>query len=91
MPEIERLRATKTDFRQLPAIYYNEGTIAGTYGVYEDIFIKYLHLPVPDWPSEQADNNFPNQPANQTPDDSLDWLDNPALRRFCHTTMVNTW
>jgi uncharacterized protein DUF6589 len=48
MPEIDRLRPYKTVMHQLGAIYEDEGTIEGTYGVHKDIWIKKLGFAEPD-------------------------------------------
>jgi hypothetical protein len=45
MPTCDRVPVRKTEFVQLAGIHENEGTIAGTYRVQEDIFLNQLKLP----------------------------------------------
>jgi hypothetical protein len=47
MTVIEQIKPEKTRFWQLGAIYEDEGSIAGTYGVHDSIFIKQLGLCTP--------------------------------------------
>jgi hypothetical protein len=44
MPTIHRITTTKTEYWQLGGISENEGTIAGTYAVHDNIFLKQLGL-----------------------------------------------
>lgn len=52
MPNIDCLEANKTQFWQFGAIFEDEGTIKGTYGVHTSIFIDQLGLRAPDDPNE---------------------------------------
>jgi len=52
MPNIDCLKANKTQFWQFGAIFEDEGTIKGTYGVHTSIFIDQLGLRAPEDPNE---------------------------------------
>jgi hypothetical protein len=58
MPEIDRIRTNKTEFWQFGAIFEDEGTIAGTYGVHQSIFLDQLQLSAPDKPTDGLDDDF---------------------------------
>ena len=42
MPQLELLTSRRTTMQQLGAIFHDEGTIDGTYGVHQDIWIQKL-------------------------------------------------
>jgi len=54
MPNIDCLKANKPQFWQFGAIFEDEGTIKGTYGVHTSIFIDQLGLRAPEDPNELA-------------------------------------
>jgi hypothetical protein len=59
MPEIDRIATHKTKFWQFGAINKNEGTIAGTYGVHNSIFLNQLGLEAPEKPlPDNPDDDF---------------------------------
>jgi len=39
MPEVKVLKARKTEYRQMDAIFRNEGTIKGTSAIHNKIFL----------------------------------------------------
>jgi hypothetical protein len=57
-PTGKLLPLKKTQFWQLGAIYEDEGTISGTYGVHESIFLKQLGLQAPDDPVSDLKDDF---------------------------------
>ncbi|KAK0123584.1 hypothetical protein ONS96_000425 [Cadophora gregata f. sp. sojae] len=44
MPELDLLPVRRTEYYQFGAIFENEGTLAGTMGVHDNIFQRQLHL-----------------------------------------------
>lgn len=46
-PALDRLPATKTEFRQFPAIWEDESTTDGNLRIHDYIFLRYLHLSTP--------------------------------------------
>jgi hypothetical protein len=56
MPRLQSIRADKTRFWQFGAIFEDEGTIDGTYGVHESIFLQQLGLQTPDDPNDTSDD-----------------------------------
>jgi hypothetical protein len=58
MPEIGRIRIRETQMLQLGAIFDNEGTIAGTYGVHDRIWLKHLDLKASDGGDANAEDDF---------------------------------
>ncbi|KAK3081759.1 hypothetical protein LTS18_003025 [Coniosporium uncinatum] len=52
MPRLDILKANKTQFWQFGAIYEDEGTIQGTYGVHQSIFLDQLRLQSPENPND---------------------------------------
>jgi hypothetical protein len=57
MPEIDRIATHKTEFWQFGVINENEGTIAGTYGVHDSIFLNQLGLEAPETPIPDDPND----------------------------------
>ena len=55
MPEIDLIATNKTKFWQFGAIFEDEGTIAGTYGVHQSIFLDQLRLFAADKPTDLDD------------------------------------
>jgi hypothetical protein len=58
MPNINCLKANKTQFWQFGAIFEDEGTIQGTYGVHNSIFLDQLGLRAPDDPEGSQVDDF---------------------------------
>lgn len=58
IPCLETIRTNKTSFWQLGAIFEDEGTISGTYGVHENIFLKQLGLQAPEDPTSGTRDDF---------------------------------
>jgi hypothetical protein len=56
MPILQPIRADKTRFWQFGAIFEDEDTIDGTYGVHESIFLQQLRLQAPDDPNGTPDD-----------------------------------
>jgi hypothetical protein len=61
MPSIQMLKTSKTEYRQLGAIYEDEGTIEGTYGVHKSIFLDQLGLQAPEKPNSEEYDDFRNR------------------------------
>jgi len=58
IPVFEKLPPHKTEFWQLGAIFEDEGTISGTYGVHNAIFLKQFGLKAPETPLGQEKDDF---------------------------------
>jgi len=56
IPSLKPIRANKTRFWQFGAIFEDEGTIDGIYGVHESIFLQQLRLQAPDDPNGIPDD-----------------------------------
>jgi len=52
MPRLDVINTHKTRFWQFGAIYEDEGTIQGTYGVHQSIFVDQLRLIAPEDPTD---------------------------------------
>ena len=60
MPIIDRLRPHKTRFHQLAGIFEHEGSLQGTYGVHEAIYIQQFGLKAPEDPYSGEPDDFTN-------------------------------
>jgi len=58
MPTFELLPPRKTQFWQFGSIHHDEGSIEGTYGVHESIFLDQLGLRAQENPSEPGSDDF---------------------------------
>jgi hypothetical protein len=56
IPSLQPIRVDKTRFWQFGAIFEDEGTINGTYGVHESIFLQQLGLQTPDDLNDTSDD-----------------------------------
>lgn len=57
MPMFDRLTACKTEYSQFGAIFKDEGTIEGTYGVHDSMFLDQLGLHASE-PSDNTSDDF---------------------------------